>query len=52
MAFEVYKPRLEKEATIAISKNHLTLNKKLLDKFNTKFVELAYDPETRTGLTP
>ena len=50
MAFEVYKPRLEKEATIAISKNHLTLNKKLLDKFNTKYVELAYDPETRTIL--
>ncbi|HHU86423.1 MAG: hypothetical protein ACOX86_06755 [Pelotomaculaceae bacterium] len=48
MAFEVYKPRIEKEATIAISKNHLTLNKKLLDKINTRYVELAYDPETRT----
>ncbi len=47
MAFEVYKPRIEKEATIAISKNHLTLNKKLLDKINTRYVELAYDPETR-----
>lgn len=48
MAFEVYKPRFEKEATVAISKNHITLNKKLLDKFNTRYVELAYDPETKT----
>jgi len=48
MAFEVYKPFLEKETTIAISKNHLTLNKKLLDKLNTKYVELAYDRNTKT----
>ena len=47
MAFEVYKPRFEKEVTVAISKNHITLNKKLLDKFNTRYVELAYDPETK-----
>jgi len=48
MAFEVYKPRLEKEATVAISKNHLTLNKNLIGKINTKYVELAYDPDTKT----
>lgn len=48
MAFEVYKPRFEKEATVAISKNHLTLNKKLMDKFDTKYVELAFDPDTKT----
>jgi hypothetical protein len=48
MAFEVYKPRLEKEATVAISKNHLTLNKKLIGKLNTEYVELAYDPDTKT----
>ncbi len=48
MAFEVYKPRFEKEATVAISKNHLTLNKKLMDKLNTGYVELAFDPDTRT----
>lgn len=47
MAFEVYKPHLEKEATVAVSKNHLTLNKKLMGKINTKYVELAYDPDTR-----
>lgn len=48
MAFEVYKPRFEKEATVAISKNHLTLNKKLMDKLNAKYIELAFDPDTRT----
>ncbi|MCL6634741.1 MAG: hypothetical protein K6T29_03100 [Peptococcaceae bacterium] len=48
MAFEVYRSRLEKEAPAAISKNHITLNKKLLDRFNTKRVELAYDPDTNT----
>lgn len=48
MAFEVYKPRFEKEATVAISKNHLTLNKKLMAKLDTKYIELAYDPDTKT----
>lgn len=48
MSFEVYKPRFEKEATVAISKNHLTLNKKLVDKFDTNFVELAFDKDTKT----
>ncbi len=48
MTFEVYKPRFEKEATVAISKNHLTLNKKLVDKFNTEYVELAFDKVTKT----
>ncbi len=48
MAFEVYKPRFEKEMTVAVSKNHLTLNKKLLDKFTAKYVELAYDIDTKT----
>ena len=48
MPFEVYKPRFEKEATVAISKNHLTLNKKLVDKFNTEYVELAFDKDTKT----
>ncbi|NQS75077.1 MAG: hypothetical protein HQP61_01350 [Peptococcaceae bacterium] len=48
MSFEVYKPRLEKEATVAISKNHLTLNKKLAEKFDTRYVELAFDRETNT----
>lgn len=48
MSFEVYKPRFEKEATVAISKNHLTLNKKLVDRFDTEFVELAFDKDTKT----
>lgn len=48
MSFEVYKPRFEKEATVAISKNHLTLNKKLVDKFDTEYVELAFDKDTKT----
>ncbi len=48
MSFEVYKPRFEKEATVAISKNHLTLNKKLVDKFDTNYVELAFDKDTKT----
>lgn len=48
MSFEVYKPRFEKEATVAISKNHLTLNKKLVDKFDTEYVELAFDRDTKT----
>ncbi len=48
MSFEVYKPRFEKEATVAISKNHLTLNKKLVDRFDTEYVELAFDKDTKT----
>ncbi len=48
MSFEVYKPRFEKEATVAISKNHLTLNKKLAEKFDTEYVELAFDKDTNT----
>ncbi|HOV80885.1 MAG TPA: hypothetical protein PK728_12415 [Bacillota bacterium] len=48
MAFEVYKPRNEKESTVAISKNHLTLNKKLAFQLETSLVELAYDPDTKT----
>ncbi|MBP7332476.1 MAG: hypothetical protein KBA08_09280 [Firmicutes bacterium] len=48
MSFEVYKPRFEKEATVAISKNHLTLNKKLVDRFDTGYVELAFDKDTKT----
>jgi hypothetical protein len=48
MSFEVYKPRFEKEATVAISKNHLTLNKKLIHKFDTEYVELAFDKDTKT----
>ncbi|MDD2553527.1 MAG: hypothetical protein PHP51_03010 [Desulfotomaculaceae bacterium] len=48
MSFEVYKPRFEKEATVAISKNHLTLNKKLAEKFDTEYVELSFDKDTKT----
>ena len=48
MSFEVYKPRFDKEATVAISKNHLTLNKKLVDRFDTEYVELAFDKDTKT----
>ena len=48
MSFEVYKPRFEKDATVAISKNHLTLNKKLVDRFDTEYVELAFDKDTKT----
>lgn len=48
MAFEVYTPYFEKEATVAISKNHLTLNKKLIELFDKKYVELAYDRNTKT----
>jgi len=48
MAFQVYKPKIEKESTVSISKNHLTLNKKLASRLNSSHVELAYDPETKT----
>lgn len=48
MPFEVYTPELEKAYTVALSKNHLTLNKKLLSKFNYKYVELGYDHGSRT----
>ena len=48
MSFEVYKPRFEKESTVAVSKNHLTLNKQLAVKLDTSLVELAYDPDTKT----
>ncbi|MDD4334189.1 MAG: hypothetical protein PHY77_01110 [Desulfotomaculaceae bacterium] len=48
MSFEVYKPRFDKEATVAISKNHLTLNKKLVERFDTSHVELAFDKDTKT----
>ncbi len=48
MSFEVYKPRFDKETTVAISKNHLTLNKKLVERFDTGHVELAFDRDTKT----
>lgn len=48
MSFEVYKPRFEKESMVAVSKNHLTLNKRLAAKLATPLVELAYDPDTKT----
>jgi len=48
VAFQVYKPKSEKESTVFISKNHLTLNKKLASQLNSSHVELAYDPVTKT----
>lgn len=48
MPFEIYTPELEKAYTVALSKNHLTLNKKLLSKFSYKHVELGYDQGSRT----
>jgi uncharacterized protein YtpQ (UPF0354 family) len=48
MVFKVYKPFLEKENTIAISKNHLTLSKELLNKLDAKHLELAFDRTTKT----
>ncbi|MCG9968869.1 hypothetical protein L9W92_12555 [Pelotomaculum terephthalicicum JT] len=48
MTYEVYKPKTEQDLTISISKNHLTLNKKLASKLNMSHVELAYDQLTKT----
>lgn len=47
MAFTVYVPRKE-EYEVAVSKNHLTLGKKILESINCKYVELAYNKETNT----
>lgn len=46
--FEVYKPLYAKENTVTISKNNLTLNKKFVDKFESEYVELAFDKDTQT----
>ncbi|NPV72594.1 MAG: hypothetical protein HPY89_02115 [Pelotomaculum sp.] len=48
MAFEIYKPRVEKDTFVSISKNHITINKELLSKLNANYVELAYDRDTKT----
>lgn len=48
MAFEVYKPNNDKDYVVAISKNHLTLNKILTAKLNPSYVQLAYEPDTKT----
>ncbi|MDD3653863.1 MAG: hypothetical protein PHO01_06735 [Desulfotomaculaceae bacterium] len=48
MAFEVYKPNNENGYIVSVSKNHLTLNKRLITKLNPSYVQLAYDSETKT----
>ncbi len=48
MAFEVYRPRLGKETLVTLSKNHLSLNKKLAAWFNAVYAELAYDVSGKT----
>ena len=51
MAFEIYKPRGEKEGKlplVTLSKNSIVLNKQAREKINSEKVELAYDKETNT----
>ncbi len=49
MAFEVYKPRgekQEKQPVVSLSKTSIVLNNVAREKLNTDRIELAYDPET------
>ena len=48
MAFEVYRPRTDKETAVTLTKNHLSLNKKLVTWFNAAYAELAYDAAGKT----
>lgn len=51
MAFEVYKPRGEKEGKlplVTLSKNSIVLNKQAREKINAEKVELAYDRDSNT----
>ncbi|AQS58210.1 hypothetical protein [Desulforamulus ferrireducens] len=45
MAFEVYYPRSEN--FVAVSKNHITLNRNLVAKLNADHVQLAYDRDAK-----
>lgn len=50
MAFEVYKPRLEKAEKapiISFSKSSVVLNNVAREKLNSQHVELAYDSEEK-----
>ena len=48
MVFETYAPRADKKNnSVAISKNHITLTLKLLEKMKSKDVELAYDSDNK-----
>ncbi|KJS17763.1 MAG: hypothetical protein VR69_03195 [Peptococcaceae bacterium BRH_c4b] len=51
MAFEVYKPRgekQEKQPVVSLSKTSIVLNNVAREKLSTDRIELAYDPETDT----
>jgi hypothetical protein len=48
MKFEIYKPRIKKEAKsiVSLSKNSIVLNKVAREKLNASSIELAYDRDT------
>lgn len=51
MAFEIYKPRGEKQEKapiVSLSKTSIVLNNVARDKLATNRIELAYDPENQT----
>ena len=51
MAFEIYKPRGEKNQKVIIvslSKNSVVLNKQAREKIQAEKIELAYDKDTNT----
>ncbi len=51
MAFEVYKPRREKQEKVplvSLSKTSVVLNNVARSKLQTKRIELAYDRDTKT----
>lgn len=43
MAFEVYRPRSSRENVVALTKHHIRLSGKLVNKLGTDRVEVAYD---------
>lgn len=45
MPFEVYFPRSENY--VAVSKNHITLNRNLVTKLNADHIQLAYDRDEK-----
>nr|WP_243276648.1 hypothetical protein [Desulfallas sp. Bu1-1] len=46
LAFEIYRPRSSRENVVALTKHHIRLSRKLVDKLGTDRVEVAYDRDS------
>jgi len=45
MPFEVYRPRSSRENVVALTKHHIRIGGKLVDKLGSNRVEVAFDRE-------